>query len=221
MIDPGTATLIGTGLNIAGGLFSQSSARGAYQHRYQDTVKDMRKAGLNPALAYGQNPGAGAQTHDFGDEGSKAASAYQTASAARQARANAELTEAQTGLLKAQKDNLILRTGLENERIQSETHGLDQLAALRSFEKDLARETLPANLRLALARALREELGVPEARAYADFYRSSAGRSKPYLDLGSNTARGTASALASIAAMRSSNAFRKIAPFLRKVVLRR
>lgn len=220
-MNPALATVASTALNVAGGLFGQTSARSAYQHRYQDTVKDMRKAGLNPALAYGQNPGGGAQTRDFGDEGTKAANAFQTASSARQARANAELTEAQTDLLKAQKDNLVLRPGLENERIQSEIHGLNQTAALRAFEKELARETLPANVRLALARALREELGVPEARAYADFYRSSAGRSKPYLDLGSNTARGTASALASIAAMRSSNAFRKIAPFLRKVVLRR
>lgn len=195
MVDPGTATLIGTGLNIVGGLFSQSSARTAYQHRYQDTVKDLKKAGLNPALAYGQNPGGGAQTHDFGDIGSQSVSASQAAAAAQQAKANAEKTKAETRVLNAQAENLITRSGLINENLVSQGHLLTNTAALRGFQKDYARDSMTSRLNTAKSTAelaqLRAELAglsLPEARAYAKYYRGPIGRAEPYI----NTAKGVA-----------------------------
>lgn len=89
-----------------------------YKHRYQYQVDDLKKAGLNPALAYGQAPpgppgGAMAQIPDFGASVSKgseagtkqkqleemektgAAQRIQLAAAADQSSAQAELARAQ------------------------------------------------------------------------------------------------------------------------------
>lgn len=62
--------LLGGSLGLAGGLASaaasfalqedaQKFAKGMYKHRYRYTMDDMRKAGLNPILAYSQGVGGG------------------------------------------------------------------------------------------------------------------------------------------------------------------
>ncbi|AYP28785.1 MAG: minor capsid protein [Microviridae sp.] len=67
-MDPLTAGIVTAG-NIAGGVIgNKASAHEAarnrqfqkrmYRHRYQYTVQDMQKAGLNPALAYQQGAGS-------------------------------------------------------------------------------------------------------------------------------------------------------------------
>lgn len=184
-IDPVTGSLITTGLNVAGGLFSQSSARGAYQHRYQDTVKDMRKAGLNPALAYGQNPGGGAQTHDFGDLGTNSLG---PAASARQAHANAALTEAQTDVYKATAENLKIRTELENQNLRSQTTLADKTAGLRAWESnraradaDVAERTRDPRVSSAQTAATLERLKIPEARSLANFF-TKTGSMNQYLN---------------------------------------
>lgn len=104
---------VGAVVDYFQGQSNAKQARQAFQSRYQDTVKDMRKAGLNPALAYGQG-GGNPQTHDrplIGEEMTKGAS---TIASAQQARANMELTKAQTELLKAQAAELARKPGLEN-----------------------------------------------------------------------------------------------------------
>lgn len=191
MIDPGTATLIGTGLNVVGGLFSQSSARGAYQHRYQDTVKDMRAAGLNPALAYGQNPGGGAQTHDFGDVGSQAASASQAA-------ANAAKTRAETDLLQGQKAELLQRARLMNAYInagietrKSTTDVNTARQGLMSYDLRQRKATIDSDIDAALAANLQQTLQTPEARARAKYYQQT-GPASFYLNNATDIAKSVA-----------------------------
>lgn len=189
-----TGALISGGANLLGGLFSQSSARNAYQHRYQDSVADLEKAGLNPALAYGQSPGGGAQTHDFGNVGSGALAAGAAAASAKQAEANRRLTNAQAELLEQQTTNLALRPGLENARIASETNVANRTAELRGHERDRAKadatvaiETAQTRIERAKIETELERLGIPEAKAWANFYSSWVGRNQggiqTFLDL--------------------------------------
>lgn len=190
-----TGALISGGANLLGGLFSQSSARSAYQHRYQDTVRDLKKAGLNPALAYGQNPGGGAQTHDFGSLGQAAIQGGSAAQAARQAKANAALTEAQTELLRAQAADLALQPGLTNARIASDTNVADRTAELRGHERDKAKADATVSLNTVNARIARERietefkrLTLPEQRAIAKFF-SQTGNLSKYLNSAAIIAR--------------------------------
>lgn len=173
-MDPVTSTLITTGANIAGGLFSQSSARSAYQHRYQDTVKDLRKAGLNPALAYGQNPGGGAQTHNFGDVGSQATSALQ-------AREQARLTAAQADLLEAQTKDLQRRTFWEAERSIFDSRRSEYEADSAGTRRTVDAEVAPSRIQSARQAAELERLSLPEARALAKYY-DQTGSASPYLN---------------------------------------
>lgn len=170
---PAAATLIGAGVNILGGLFSQSSARGAYQSRYQDTVKDMEKAGLNPALAYGQNPGGGAQTHDFGDVGTQTVSAAQAA-------ANAAKTRAETDLLIGQKAELLQRARLMNAYINSGIETRKSVTdvntarqGLLSYDLRQRKATIDSDIDAALAANLQQTLQTPEARARAKYYQQT------------------------------------------------
>lgn len=111
---------VGPVLDAASGIVSANAARNAFKTRYQDTVADMKKAGLNPALAYGQG-GGNPQTSDLPNLGESLTKATQGAASARQAKANAELTEAQTDVYRAQADALRARPYLENALIGSQT----------------------------------------------------------------------------------------------------
>lgn len=165
--------IIGGAASILGGLFSQSSARSAYRHRYQDTVKDMRAAGLNPALAYGQNPGGGAQTHDFGDVGTQAMSAAQAAAQARKTKAEAELLEGQKLelLQRARLMNEYINAGIENRRA-----GTDYTTAktsLANYDIRQRKATINSDIDAALAANLQQTLQTPEARARAKYYQQT------------------------------------------------
>lgn len=197
MIDPGTATLIGTGVNLIGGLFSQSSARSAYGHRYQDTVKDMRKAGLNPALAYGQNPGGGAQTADFGQLGSQAADIYRGSSSATQAKQQSEYVQAQTDLLKAQAEDIKNTThyrmeaaSFQPEIAQNARNASIDKARMTEIERQIREYTQTSDMEARTAENQRSKIAeileraqIPEAQAWADFYRSWVGKNKGNIDL--------------------------------------
>lgn len=63
-VSAGIAGIAGIGGGLLGNKASAEEAarnrrfqRRMYKHRYQYTVEDMRKAGLNPALAYQQGGG--------------------------------------------------------------------------------------------------------------------------------------------------------------------
>lgn len=197
-MDPFTAgALISGGANLIGGLFSQSSARSAYQHRYQDTVKDMKRAGLNPALAYGQNPGGGAQTHDFGDIGEAAMKGGTAKAAAAQAIAQRDLTVAQTNLLNAQAQDIARRTKAEADTAE---HGTTSAAAKARQDTATANiavllnkqraATFDADVKADLARSLQAQysaeltrLGLEPAKVAEAFAKTFVGRNKPTIDM--------------------------------------
>lgn len=111
--------LIGAGLSAASGLVNAFQARSAFKHRYQDTVADIKAAGLNPALAYGQG-GGNPQTNEIPDLGNTFQQGAATAADVKQRHAQAAMTKAQTGLLNAQKADLIDQVHLRNELLSSQ-----------------------------------------------------------------------------------------------------
>lgn len=123
MADPLGAVIAGAG-DLAGGIVNAISAAHSYKRRYQDTVADLKKAGLNPALAYGQNPGAGAQTAQLpNDLGSAAVRGANSAAQTRLINAQADFYSAsaadrlnnirqQGRLLAYQGDTEAMRPGL-------------------------------------------------------------------------------------------------------------
>lgn len=188
--------LISGGANILGGLFSQSSARSAYEHRYQDTVADLKKAGLNPALAYGQNPGGGAQTHDFGNIGSDAIQGAQAAQNAKQSAASTRLTNAQAGLLEQQTKDLLRSTkaradvdelrpyGELQKNISREARAFVDMLTSRQREATNAsdvRARLDANDITRIEHEL-TRLSLPQQRAVAKYFEGPIGRNEGNID---------------------------------------
>jgi len=102
------------------GVINANQARKAFKSRYQDTVADMKKAGLNPALAYGQG-GGNPQTTPIPELGTSYARGQQQLGSAKQSEKQAELLDAQIQLLKAQSLELSRRPYLENLKLQADT----------------------------------------------------------------------------------------------------
>jgi len=91
-----------------------------YKKRYQWQVKDMKKAGLNPMLAFSQGapvPG-GVQAPDMGKIGSRAVSAYQAA----------QLQKAEIANIGANTNKAVAETG----EVQARTANLEADTALKS-----------------------------------------------------------------------------------------
>lgn len=213
--------MIGAGLDAAAGVTSAIMARSAFKHRYQDTVKDMRKAGLNPALAYGQG-GGNPQTSDLPDVGSSVVRGVQGAASAKQAAANADLTSAQATLLKAQTADLIEQVKQRNAEIFTHTTAMGAQAGLTMMEQDKLQTVMQGlqldndfkkatladrvdmvqqdlkkkGVEISYLQAQRAlaELARPEAQANADFYSSQWGRNQPYI----NSAKGIAEGIGSV-----------------------
>lgn len=97
-------SVINAGLDAAGSYFSAKSANAAnkkmYKHRYQWQMADMRKAGLNPMLAFSQGAPQGPQMvgPDLRGIGDKATSTYM---ASKMNNASVANLEQNTGLAKA------------------------------------------------------------------------------------------------------------------------
>lgn len=107
---------------------SQDNAAKQYATRYQTTVADMKKAGLNPALAYGGISG-NPNTPAMPELGSSAIRAKQAAE-------NSELTRAQANLLKAQTADLIQQTRLRNAEILTHTNEMGARGQLLMLEQE-------------------------------------------------------------------------------------
>lgn len=95
------------------GASNASAVKDAYKHRYQWEVQDLKKAGLNPALAYGHQPST-PQVGTMPDLGSSAARAYQSSQQGKATNQQARLTKLQGDLLEAQANDLKLNLQLKN-----------------------------------------------------------------------------------------------------------
>lgn len=101
------------------GAANASAVKDAYKHRYQWEVQDLKKAGLNPALAYGHQPST-PQVGTMPDLGSSAGRGYQAMQSGKQSSAAARLTSAQAALLEAQTSDLQLNLQLKNALLQGQ-----------------------------------------------------------------------------------------------------
>ena len=164
---------------IGAGITSAVSSHEAHKQRqwaekmmkraYQYTMQDMRKAGLNPILAYKTGPtnvggGSMAHTPDFGS-----AASADVNSAKEIFRTNADVT-----LKNRQTDQTSANIGLLNEQAQTQTRQQDFLSAQ-------SRETT--------ARAIFQESQIPKAVADAEIDNTWWGKTLHQINRGSQAIR--------------------------------
>lgn len=125
--------LIGGALSIGGTALSNRNAKKAarknrrfqrdmYKNRYKYTMADMRRAGLNPILAYSQGPGsapsgATAQTFDYGNSAGAVAKGAQAGIQAKLARAQFQNVNANTA--KTHADTTLSEVTAEKVRVDT------------------------------------------------------------------------------------------------------
>lgn len=156
---------------------------------YQRTVADLKAAGLNPALAYGQGGASspsGASSQHQNTVGPAAASALETFQQLRRNAAEIEQIQAQTQKTHAERELIGVDYSIRgmDRDIKHNTY-LDLVQQIRALSRQATHSA-----REAEASATIRELGIPEARAIAEFYRSIMGKASPYITSGSAVLRG-------------------------------
>lgn len=167
--------VIGPALDAVSGALSESNARGAFKTRYQDTVADLKAAGLNPALAYGQGGGS-PQTAPLPDIGSSLSRASQTGASAKQAEAQANNTNAQTRLLNAQADDLIQGLRLKNQALGADIENTKARTITEGYRPGDLASQMQRNMASALTEQTRQALNTAmavNAQNDADWYQKS------------------------------------------------
>lgn len=183
--------------------------------QYQTATEDMRKAGLNPALAY-QQGGAGTPTGATAVHQNPAANATTAAADTvrniqdmRRTNAEIEKTTAQTDLTRTEtqisQQNLLLRVLDKELGYRNFGNAMNKIKAEADHATSGASE--------AAASAKIRELAIPEAQAIAAFYRSAMGKLDPFI----NSAGGAATTLTRlIPFIRGTRVAKKLLPKVRR-----
>ena len=177
---------------------------------HQCEVADLKAAGLNPYISATKGAGASTPSASVPNVQDTISPAINTGLAALTARAQAAKTMAETNQINIEsKDRLDnLKAIRSMNTFRNDLLGLDTTLAHNTFEErqaaakagyryrtlmpDKSLALLDANLDLTTARAAMENLSIPEAKAFAGFWKSAQGKLTPYLNSGLSTARGAA-----------------------------
>lgn len=174
---------------------AREAQREAYQNRYQWMMQDMRKAGLNPILAYKTSPGnvgqmAAATVPNFAGS---ATEAFGAVTRARQAKAQI----AQIGKEMQARDK-----DIELRDRQIELTG-------QQFHNERTKAAFYRNQAMLMGyQAQAAGLDIPRMKREADFWNSDAGKYQLYLDRSVSSAIGAAKNIGSSLLMPSRNFLR-------------
>lgn len=214
--------LIGGASSLLSNVFGASNAGSQMRFQekmsntaYQRGVADMRKAGLNPMLAYSQGGastpiGTMPQVHDLG---AGAAGGMSAAAQAMQAKANIDLTQANAAKVKSETVDASINSALKLEeltRLQHEVGSYPFRNALTAAQEGVAGKqrdllhtenllkqiglerdvsTFSADVAKRKYESAIAGYGVPEAKARAEFFGGQLGSNTPMVDLVSKIAR--------------------------------
>lgn len=189
---------------------SQVQRQMDFQAYNQDTVwqrgvQDMQKAGLNPMLAYSQggNPSSAGAAASGAQATGSAAQAVQPVAMQNAAGAGvaAAAQAAQTQATQAQTDNIKADTAVKEQqagKVGWEKRTAELESDIKVYEQHLAsardnyalerakaeRDDVIAKAAKVQAEARLEGYKIPQAISESEFWRSNAGKLKPYTDYG-------------------------------------